>query len=110
MQMVFSGERRNPMQIKVTSSGKQSFGQQTVYGYEITSGYLAEGRLLYLGGCTANFSPLFCRAGRGKEKPTSRTPQLLTHPPGEGDAAARPMQTLSSLLGLLQRMTIYCPF
>lgn len=58
--------------------------------------------------------PLFCfptgRAGRGKENPSSRTPQLLTHPSGEGDAAARPMQTLSSLLGLLQRMTIYCPF
>lgn len=108
--MVFSGERRNLMQIKVTSSGTHSLGQQAVYGYEITSDYLAEGCLLYLGGCTANSSPPGERAGRGKEKPTSRTPQLLTHPPGEGDAAARPMQTLSSLLGLLQRMTIYCPF
>lgn len=106
--MVFNEERRNLMQIKTPCFEKE------VYGYEMTSDHLAKGSLIDLGGCTAQSSPLLClpagRAGRGKEKPTCRTPQLLTPPPGEGDPAARPMQTLSSLLGLLQRMTIYCPF
>lgn len=53
-QMVFSGERRNPIQIKVTSSGTHSLGQQAVYGYEITSDYLAER-------CPSLFGRLHCK-------------------------------------------------